>query len=179
GWSSSGRTRVQWTRPTSRSPTPGCYTRRSGRTLRVKPVWAPSVPLLLLAVSTRRSTVIRSASTTTNPLPWGCRCARKMAPVTTSCRCAMTRWTATGRMSWLKREVPMANRRTRIDMSEVMAGFKKLEAAKEPIARAMGVAMGQEVRDEAKVRAPVLKPEDQGYDQQQPGTLRDAIYLAF
>ena len=73
----------------------------------------------------------------------------------------------------------MANRRTRIDMSEVMAGFKKLEAAKEPIARAMGVAMGQEVRDEAKVRAPVLKPEDQGYDQQQPGTLRDAIYLAF
>src|SRR5690606_37034273 len=89
------------------------------------------------------------------------------------------RWTATGRMSWLKREVPMANRRTRIDMSEVMAGFKKLEAAKEPIARAMGVAMGQEVRDEAKVRAPVLKPEDQGYDQQQSGTLRDAIYLAF
>lgn len=74
----------------------------------------------------------------------------------------------------------MANaRRTSVDMSEVLAGFARLGEAKEPIARAMGVAMGQEVRDEAKVRAPVLKPGEEGYDNQQPGVLRDAIYLAF
>ena len=74
----------------------------------------------------------------------------------------------------------MANaRRTRIDMSGALAGLNRLKEAKEPIARAMGVAMGQEVRDEAKVRAPVLQPGDEGYDQQQAGTLRDAIYLAF
>jgi len=70
-------------------------------------------------------------------------------------------------------------KRTRVDMSEVFSGLDRLAAAQEPIARAMGVAMGQEVRDEAKVRAPVLEPGGEGYDQQQPGTLRDAIYLAF
>jgi hypothetical protein len=74
----------------------------------------------------------------------------------------------------------MANaRRTRIDLSEVMAGFDRLKAAGEPIARAMGVGMGQEVRDEAKIRAPVLDPSEMGTDSQQQGTLRDAIYLAF
>ena len=75
----------------------------------------------------------------------------------------------------------MANgaRRTRVDMSEVIKGFDKLLAVREPVARAMGVAMGQDVRDEAKVRAPVLKPGNEGTDDQQPGTLRDAIYLAF
>lgn len=73
----------------------------------------------------------------------------------------------------------MASRRSTVDMSGVLKGLDKLIAAKEPIARAMGVAMGQEVRDEAKVRAPVLKPEDRGYDNQQPNVLRDAIYLAF
>lgn len=75
----------------------------------------------------------------------------------------------------------MANgaRRTRVDMSEVIKGFDKLLAVKEPVARAMGVAMGQDVRDEAKVRAPILKPENVGLDNQQPGVLRDAIYLAF
>lgn len=73
----------------------------------------------------------------------------------------------------------MVSKRTRVDMSEVFAGLDRLAAAREPIARAMGVAMGQEVRDEAKVRAPVLEPGGEGYDQQQPGTLRDAIYLAF
>lgn len=64
-------------------------------------------------------------------------------------------------------------------MSEVFAGLEKLATAKEPVARAMGVAMGQEVRDEAKLRAPVLEPGGEGYDEQQPGVLRDAIYLAF
>ena len=73
----------------------------------------------------------------------------------------------------------MANRRSTVDMSEVLKGFDKLIAAEEPIARAMGVGMGQAVRDEAKIRAPVLKPEDRGYDNQQPYVLRDAIYLAF
>ena len=74
----------------------------------------------------------------------------------------------------------MANaRRTTVDMSGVLAGLTKLAEAKEPIARAMGVAMGQEVRDEAQLRAPVLQPGEEGYDQQQPGVLRDAIYLAF
>lgn len=74
----------------------------------------------------------------------------------------------------------MANsRRTSVDMSEVFTGLTKLGEMKEPIARAMGVAMGAQVRDEAKVRAPVLTPGAEGYDGQVPGTLRDAIYLAF
>jgi len=42
-----------------------------------------------------------------------------------------------------------------------------------------GVAMGQEVRDEAKVLAPVLKPGNEGTDNQRAGQLRDAMYLAF
>ena len=64
-------------------------------------------------------------------------------------------------------------------MSEVLAGFEKLAGAKESLARTMGAAMGVEVRDEAKVRAPVLKPGDLGYDDQQEGLLRDAIYVAY
>lgn len=74
----------------------------------------------------------------------------------------------------------MANaRKTRVDMSEVIGGLSRLGEAKEPIARSMGVAMGQTVRDEAKVRAPVLQPGNEGYDGQVEGTLRDNIYLAF
>lgn len=79
----------------------------------------------------------------------------------------------------VKRAVPMRNKSTRVDMSGVVDGLKKLGAAREPVARAMGVGMGQAVRDEAKIRAPVLKPGNEGYDGQEPGTLRDAIYLAF
>ena len=70
-------------------------------------------------------------------------------------------------------------RKTRVDMSEVIGGLSRLGEAKEPIARSMGVAMGQTVRDEAKMRAPVLKPGNEGYDGQVEGTLRDNIYLAF
>jgi hypothetical protein len=73
----------------------------------------------------------------------------------------------------------MASRRSTVDMSGVLKGLDKLIAAKEPIARAMGVAMGQEVRDEAKIRAPVLKPENVGLDNQRPYVLRDAIYVAY
>ena len=68
---------------------------------------------------------------------------------------------------------------TRVDISEVTKGFAALKEVKESIARTMGVAMGQEVRDEAKIRAPVLKPENKGTDNQQAGLLRDSIYLAY
>ena len=46
----------------------------------------------------------------------------------------------------------MAARRTTVDVSSVLAGLDKLRDSQEPIARAMGVAMGVEVRDEAAVR---------------------------
>lgn len=71
------------------------------------------------------------------------------------------------------------NRKTSVDMSEVIDGLSRLGEAKEPVARSMGVAMGRVVRDEAKARAPVLKPGNEGYDGQVEGTLRDNIYLAF
>jgi hypothetical protein len=73
----------------------------------------------------------------------------------------------------------MANRRSTVDMSGVFKGLERMIAAEEPIARAMGVGMGEAVRDEAKIRAPVLKPENVGTDNQQPYLLRDSIYLAF
>lgn len=71
------------------------------------------------------------------------------------------------------------SRKTSVDMSEVIDGLSRLGEAKEAIARSMGVAMAQVVRDEAKVRAPVLKPGNEGYDDQVEGTLRDNIYMAF
>ena len=73
----------------------------------------------------------------------------------------------------------MANRSAVVDLSDVLAGLDRLAEAKESIARSMGVAMGQEVRDEAKVRAPVLKPGTEGTDGQVPGLLREAIYVAY
>jgi hypothetical protein len=66
-----------------------------------------------------------------------------------------------------------------VGLDEVFAGLDKLSALREPIGRAMAVAMGQEVRDEAKVRAPILKPGNEGVDNQRAGQLRDALYLAF
>ena len=68
---------------------------------------------------------------------------------------------------------------TRVDMTEVLKGLGVLAEAKESIARTMGVAMGVEVRDEAKFRAPILQPGNEGTDGQRPGVLRDAIYLAY
>src|SRR5690606_22184857 len=60
-----------------------------------------------------------------------------------------------------------------VDLKEVFAGLEKLEAIKYPLARSMAVAGGAMLRDEAKLRAPV------GVDSNNPGTLRDSIYLAF
>lgn len=59
------------------------------------------------------------------------------------------------------------------DFKEALAGVEKLDAIKYPLARSMAVAGGSALRDEAKQRAPV------GTDSQNPGSLRDAIYLAF
>lgn len=73
----------------------------------------------------------------------------------------------------------MANKSTTVDISEVLEGLTVLAGAEESIARTMCVAMGVEVRDEAEVRTPVLRPGNEGTDNQQPGTLRNAIYLAY
>ena len=70
-------------------------------------------------------------------------------------------------------------RSTTVDMSGVLDGLTKMVSAKESLARTMGVAMGEQVRDEAKIRAPVLGPGNEGVDNQVPGLLREAIYLAY
>lgn len=70
-------------------------------------------------------------------------------------------------------------KRTTVDMSGVTKGLMLLGAAKESLARTMGAAMGNEVRDEAKLRAPVLKPGNEGTDGQRAGLLRDSIYNAY
>jgi len=57
---------------------------------------------------------------------------------------------------------------SRVDLSGALAGLDSLAEMTTSVARSMGVAAGQAVRDEAKARAPV---ED--------GTLRDSIYLAY
>ena len=64
-------------------------------------------------------------------------------------------------------------------MDDVLAGLTALGEAQESIARTMGVAMGEVVRDEARLRAPVMDPQNAGTDGQRPGALRDAIYLAY
>lgn len=74
----------------------------------------------------------------------------------------------------------MANGRKQVvDVSGALAGMDRLVQIVEPVARAMGSAMGGSVRDEAKLRAPILKPENVGTDNQQPGVLQRAIYQAF
>lgn len=70
----------------------------------------------------------------------------------------------------------MANRKSRFDTTEIFAGLDKLQAKKEPVARAMGSAMAGAVRDEAKVRVPVGTDFGGSLN---PGTLRDAIYQAY
>lgn len=73
----------------------------------------------------------------------------------------------------------MANKRTTVDLTEVMAGLDRLAGMKESLARTMGAAMGEVVRDEAKERAPVLDPSNRGADDQTPGLLKRSIYLAY
>lgn len=70
----------------------------------------------------------------------------------------------------------MGSRRTRVDISEVTGGLSRMGEAKESIARAMGAAMGVEVRDEAKLRAPVGTDEGGSIT---PGLLRRSIYVAY
>lgn len=73
----------------------------------------------------------------------------------------------------------MTNRNAVTGIDDIVKGLAGLLEIREPLARAMGVAMGREVRDEAIERAPELKPGDEGYDNQRRGQLKEAIYLAF
>lgn len=74
----------------------------------------------------------------------------------------------------------MANVRSAITgLDEILKGLDGLLELREPVARAMGVAMGTAVRDEAVIRAPVLEPGNEGFDNQRAGQLKEAIYLAF
>lgn len=67
-------------------------------------------------------------------------------------------------------------KKTTIDMSQIFNGLRKMRSIEEPVARAMGSAMGASVRDEAKVRAPV---GDHADGSKRPGSLRDAVYQAY
>jgi HK97 gp10 family phage protein len=63
----------------------------------------------------------------------------------------------------------MANSGMKLDKSEWDAALNKLSGpVKEKLARSMGVAGGQVMRDEAKLQAPVMT-----------GLLSESIYLAF
>lgn len=64
-------------------------------------------------------------------------------------------------------------------LDEILSGLDGLLTIREPVSRAMGVAMGQSVRDEAIVRAPVLQAGNEGYDNQRANQLKEAIYLAY
>ena len=64
-------------------------------------------------------------------------------------------------------------------IDSIFKGLDKLLEMREPIARAMGAAMGAAVRDEAIERAPVLEPGNEGWDNQRANQLKEAIYLAF
>lgn len=64
-------------------------------------------------------------------------------------------------------------------LDDIMAGLDSLLAIREPVARAMGAAMGVEVRDEAIIRAPVLQPGNEGFDNQRRDQLKEAIYVAY
>jgi hypothetical protein len=64
-------------------------------------------------------------------------------------------------------------------IDEILKGLDSLMEIREPVARAMGVAMGTVVRDEAIERAPVLLPENIGFDNQRAGQLKEALYLAY
>lgn len=87
----------------------------------------------------------------------------------------ITRARNTPILLWLQ-VAAVASRQTIVDMSEVIAGIKRLHGAKEPVARAMGYAMGVEVRDAAKMLVPVGTDID---GSKRPGLLKSAIYNAY
>ncbi len=69
----------------------------------------------------------------------------------------------------------------KVDLSGALSGLAALDQVKYQLARSMAVAGGSLIRDEAKVRAPVGKAEEDltGGGSIRPGALREAIYLAF
>lgn len=72
--------------------------------------------------------------------------------------------------------------KTTLDLKGWQEGLEKLNGPmRESLARRMGVAGGEVLRDEAKLRAPISDPpyNPTSRGSSQPGTLRDAIYLAF
>lgn len=71
------------------------------------------------------------------------------------------------------------NRNETVDVSDVLKGLDDLKGMKESLSRTMAEAMAAAVRDEAKVRAPVLKSGNEGYDNQQRELLVQAIYEAY
>lgn len=74
----------------------------------------------------------------------------------------------------------MANVRQAVSgLEEIYKNLDKLVTSRESLARAMGAAMGNAVRDEAQKRAPELQAGNEGYDNQRRGQLRDAIYNAY
>lgn len=63
-----------------------------------------------------------------------------------------------------------------VDFSEAVKGLEALLETRVSLARSMGVAGGQVIRDEVKLRAPVGTEEGGSL---RPGSLRDSIYLAY
>jgi hypothetical protein len=64
-------------------------------------------------------------------------------------------------------------------IDDIVKGLDKLSDMAAPVMRAMGAAMGNEVRDEAIERAPILQPGNEGFDNQRRNQLKEAIYNAF
>lgn len=92
-----------------------------------------------------------------------------------------------GQILSAKKVATMADAGISFDFQEVFDRLDGLaEAAKQHLPRSMAVAAGQVYRDEAKVRAPVYEQSESlmaaGVEfttPRIPGTLRDAIYLAY
>lgn len=72
----------------------------------------------------------------------------------------------------------------KVDFSQVNALLDNAKILPKELSRRMLVPAGQLIRDEAIMRAPVGDASTGGYDSgktgsQEPGTLRDAVYLAY
>lgn len=64
-------------------------------------------------------------------------------------------------------------------IDDILKGLDSLVDIANPVMRAMGAAMGNDVRDEAIERAPVLQPGNEGFDNQRRNQLKEAIYNAY